>query len=87
MFALYIVSHKYCTFSSDCIVCLFYRGLDLVQRLLATVTGHAQTESTRLALQRLLGSNLAAKYWVTGHLDHTDLITETEFFDPGPVSQ
>lgn len=61
-------------------------GLDLVQKLSTTCTGHAQIETVKLALHKLLSSNLAAKYWVTGRLDHTDLITDTEFFDAGPVS-
>ena len=82
-FVVYNLSTIYvhtCTCSYCC------SGLDLVQKLSTTCTGHAQIETARLALHKLLSSNLAAKYWVTGRLDHTDLITDTEFFDAGPVS-
>ncbi|XP_064385237.1 armadillo repeat-containing protein 3-like [Halichondria panicea] len=60
-------------------------GLDLVQRLCSTATGHALIESARMALHKLLSSNLPAKYWISGRLDHTDIIRDTEFFDPGPA--
>ncbi len=57
-----------------------------MQRLCSTATGHALIESARMALHKLLSSNLPAKYWISGRLDHTDIIRDTEFFDPGPVS-
>ena len=37
------------------------------------------------ALQQLLNSDLSAKWWMQGHLEASDVISETEFFDPGPV--
>ena len=67
-------------------VCVLYRGLDLIQRLCSTATGHALIENAKMALHKLLSSNLPAKYWISGRLDHTDIISNTEFFDAGPVS-
>jgi hypothetical protein len=37
-------------------------------------------------MERLFAANLPAKYWVTGSLDMTDSIVNTEFYDAGPVS-
>ena len=37
-------------------------------------------------VQSLLNANLPAKYWMTGALDMTDSIVNTEFYDAGPVS-
>ena len=62
------------------------RGLELIERL-SESTGHAQSAAAKSALVRLLDSNLSAKYWVTGHLEPSDLIKDIEFFDAGPVSQ
>ena len=38
------------------------------------------------ALRQLLNSDLSAKWWTQGHLETSDVITNMEFFDPGPVS-
>ena len=38
------------------------------------------------ALQQLLNSDLSAKWWMQGHLEARDVISDMEFFDPGPVS-
>lgn len=59
------------------------RGLELVEVL---CRGPAPSGSAHSALQRLLDSNLAAKYWVTGRLEQSDTIANCEFFDAGPVS-
>jgi len=48
--------------------------------------GGRKGASAQAALTELMDGNLSAKYWVTGHLAPTDVLTECEFFDAGPVS-
>lgn len=48
-------------------------------------TGHAHKSMAKAALNKLLVTNLSAKYWTTGHLSQNDVMTDTEFFDAGLV--
>ena len=64
---------------------MLHSGLDLLETMLKDC-GQAQAAAASAALTRLLDSNLSAKYWVTGHLDSSDVIKDMEFFDAGTVS-
>ena len=59
-----------------------HSALELLTQL--SKTGHAPS-SVGPALQQLLNSDLSAKWWTQGHLDTRNIITNIEFFDPGPV--
>ena len=48
--------------------------------------GGQKGASAWATLNKLMDSNLSAKYWVTGRLAPTDILTECEFFDAGLVS-
>lgn len=61
-----------------------HRALDVVGRL-AKQRGQ-KGASAWATLDKLMDSNLSAKYWVTGRLAPTDILTECEFFDAGLVS-
>ena len=62
-----------------------HRALDVVGRL-AKQRG-LKGASAWATLDKLMDSNLSAKYWVTGRLAPTDILTECEFFDAGLVSE
>ena len=61
-----------------------HRALDVVGRL--AKKGGQKEASAWATLNKLMDSNLSAKYWVTGRLAPTDILTECEFFDAGLVS-
>lgn len=61
-----------------------HRALDVVGRL-ANQRGQ-KGASAWATLDKLMDSNLSAKYWVAGRLAPTDILTECEFFDAGLVS-
>ena len=62
-----------------------HRALDVVGHL-AKQRG-LKGASAWATLDKLMDSNLSAKYWVTGRLAPTDILTDCEFFDAGLVSE
>ena len=59
-----------------------HRALELLTQL--SKRSHAPS-AVGPALQQLLNSDLCAKWWTHCHLQSSDIITNMEFFDPGPV--
>ncbi|KAK3099626.1 hypothetical protein FSP39_007188 [Pinctada imbricata] len=57
-------------------------GMDTLQEI--QVSGTRRNPFAEVALQRLLDSNLSAKYALTGHLSSTNLI-ENGFYDAGQI--
>ena len=51
--------------------------------MLQSGSSHTHKASAKVALERLLDSNLPAKYWINQALSHTDTLRECEFFDAG----
>ena len=62
---------------------VFHSGLELIQKLITSSNEHKST--AKAALNKLVSSNLSAKYWISGRLSQNDVITDMEFFDAGLV--